>query len=100
MTSAGTKLRALIDAPEIAVLPGVHDTLSALVAETCGAKALAAGGYSATASLLGRPDSSQLSLTELGDFYARMTDRVSVPILAVGTPASAMSPMSPAPSAS
>lgn len=84
MTTAGTKLRALIAAPEIVVLPGVHDTLSALVAETCGAKAVAAGGYSATASLLGRPDSSQLSLTELGDFYARIADRIDIPILADG----------------
>ena len=82
MKSAGSRLRALIEAPEIAVLPGVHDTLSALVAELSGAKALAAGGYSATASLLGRPDSSQLSLTELADFYARITERVSVPLLA------------------
>ncbi|MEM1049690.1 MAG: oxaloacetate decarboxylase [Pseudomonadota bacterium] len=81
MTSAGTRLRALIDAPEIAVLPGVHDTLSALVAEKSGAKAIAAGGYSATASLLGRPDSSQLSLTELADFYARIVERVGVPVL-------------------
>ena len=64
------------------MLPGVHDTLSALVAEFSGAKALAAGGYSATAALLGRPDSSQLSLTELADFYARITERVSVPLLA------------------
>ena len=82
MKSAGSRLRALIEAPEIAVLPGVHDTLSALVAEVSGAKALAAGGYSATATLLGRPDSSQLSLTELADFYARITERVSVPLLA------------------
>ncbi|MEO0916087.1 MAG: isocitrate lyase/PEP mutase family protein [Pseudomonadota bacterium] len=84
MTTAGAHLRALIEAPEITVLPGVHDTLSAWVAQTSGAKAVAAGGYSATATLLGRPDSSQLSLTELGDFYARITDRIDIPILADG----------------
>jgi len=84
MTSAGDQLRALIDAPEIAILPGVHDTLSALIAQSSGAKAVAAGGYAATASLLGRPDSSQLSLTELGDFYARITERIDVPVLADG----------------
>lgn len=84
MTSPGTQLRALIDSPEIAVLPGAHDTLSALIAQTSGAQAVAAGGYSATATLLGRPDSSQLSLTELGDFYARMADRIDIPILADG----------------
>ena len=84
MTTTGTQLRKLIEAPEITVLPGVHDTLSALIAQSCGAKAIAAGGYAATASLLGRPDSSQLSLTELGDYYARMTDRIEIPILADG----------------
>ena len=84
MTTAGAQLRKLIEAPEITVLPGVHDTLSALVAQICGAKAIAAGGYAATASLLGRPDSSQLSLTELGDYYARMVDRIGIPILADG----------------
>jgi len=84
MTTAGAQLRTLIEAPEITVLPGVHDTLSAWIAQTCGAKAVAAGGYSATASLLGRPDSSQLSLNELGDFYARMADRIDIPMLADG----------------
>ena len=84
MTTAGAQLRKLIEAPQITVLPGVHDTLSALVAQICGAKAIAAGGYAATASLLGRPDSSQLSLTELGDYYARMVDRIGIPILADG----------------
>lgn len=84
MTAAGAQLRALIEAPEITVLPGVHDTLSALIAQSCGAKAIAAGGYSATASLLGRPDSSHLSLTELGDYYARIADRVEIPMLADG----------------
>ena len=78
MKTAGADLRALIEAPEITILPGVHDTLSALVAQSCGAKAIASGGYSATASLLGRPDSSQLSLTELGDYYARIIDRVEI----------------------
>ena len=84
MTTNGAQLRKLIEAPEITVLPGVHDTLSALIAQSCGAKAISAGGYSATASLLGRPDSSQLSLTEIGEYYARITDRIEIPILADG----------------
>jgi len=84
MTTAGAKLRRLIEAPLITVLPGVHDTISALIAQSCGAKAIAAGGYAATASLLGRPDSSQLSLTELGNYYARIADRIEIPMLADG----------------
>src|SRR5512140_2288783 len=57
-----TRLKSLIAAPEIVVMPGVHDALGARLAEAAGFSALMAGGYGATAALLGRPDSSQLSL--------------------------------------
>ena len=55
-----TRLRELIAAPEILVMPGVHDALGARLAEAAGFSAITAGGYGATATLLGRPDSSQL----------------------------------------
>ncbi|MBP6564688.1 MAG: isocitrate lyase/phosphoenolpyruvate mutase family protein, partial [Burkholderiales bacterium] len=56
-----TRLKALIAAPGIVVMPGVHDALGARLAEAAGFEAIVQGGYSATATLLGRPDSSQLS---------------------------------------
>src|SRR4029078_6185133 len=59
-----TRLKPLIAAPAILVIPGVHDALGARIAEAAGFSAVTAGGYGATAALLGRPDSSQLSLTE------------------------------------
>lgn len=77
-----TRLRALIDAPDILVLPGVHDALGCRLAEAAGFAALTAGGYGATATLLGRPDSSQLSLTELAAMYGRMCEATSLPLLA------------------
>jgi len=77
-----TRLRNLIAAPEIAVLPGVHDALGARLAEQAGFAALVSGGYSATATLLGRPDTSQLSYTEMVDYYARLCDATSLPVLA------------------
>ena len=77
-----TRLRELIAAPEILVMPGVHDALGARLAEAAGFAAITAGGYGATATLLGRPDSSQLSLTELSEMYSRLCDATPLPMLA------------------
>ena len=77
-----TRLKQLIDAPDILVMPGVHDALGARLAEAAGFAAVTAGGYGATATLLGQPDSSQLSLTELADMYSRLCDATALPLLA------------------
>jgi 2-methylisocitrate lyase-like PEP mutase family enzyme len=77
-----TRLKQLIAAPEILVMPGVHDALGARLAEAAGFSAVTAGGYGATATLLGRPDSSQLSLTELSEMYSRLCDATPLPLLA------------------
>jgi 2,3-dimethylmalate lyase len=79
-----TQLRALINAKEILVLPGVYDALSARIAERVGHKAITIGGYAMTGSLLAEPDSSQLSLTEMSDHYARVCAAVEVPCLVDG----------------
>jgi 2-methylisocitrate lyase-like PEP mutase family enzyme len=79
-----TRFRQLIEAPAILVLPGVHDALSAKLAAAAGFEAITMGGYAATAALLGEPDSSQLSLGELADHYARICDAVDLPVFADG----------------
>jgi methylisocitrate lyase len=77
-----TLFRQLVEADEILLLPGVHDALSARLAEAAGFSALTCGGYAATASLLGAPDIAQLSMTEMADMYARLADATTLPILA------------------
>ena len=77
-----TRLKELIAAPRILVMPGVHDALGARIAEAAGFDAITQGGYSATATLLGAPDSSQLSLTEMASMYGRLAEATSLPILA------------------
>jgi len=77
-----TRFRQLIAAPEILVLPGVHDALGVRLAEAAGFAALVAAGYGATATLLGRPDTSQLSMTELAEMYSRYCDATALPLLA------------------
>jgi methylisocitrate lyase len=79
-----TRLHQLIEAPEILVMPGVHDALGARIAEQAGFAAVTEGGYSSTATLLGQPDTSQLSMTELADHYARICDAVSIPVFGDG----------------
>jgi methylisocitrate lyase len=74
----------LVEAPEILVMPGVHDALGARIAERAGFAALTCGGYSATAGLIGEPDTSQLTATELADHYARLCDAVAIPVFGDG----------------
>ena len=50
-------------------MPGVHDALSARIAEDAGFDTITAAGFAATGSLLGQPDSSQLTANEMGTFY-------------------------------
>lgn len=77
-----TRFRELLTAPEILIMPGCHDALTARVVEQAGAKAVTAGGYAASASLLGQPDTSQLGMTEMADFYERICDTVAIPVFA------------------
>jgi methylisocitrate lyase len=79
-----TRFRLLIEAPEIVVLPGVHDALTLRLAEQTGFQAVTCGGYSATASLLGAPDVQQLTMTEMADMYARLCDATELPVFADG----------------
>ena len=79
-----TQLRTLINDKEILLLPGIYDALSARIAERVGHKAITIGGYAMTGSLLAEPDSSQLSLTEMADHYARVCAAVEVPCLVDG----------------
>lgn len=77
-----TRFRRLVEAKEILIMPGAHDALCARLIEQAGFAALTAGGYSATAGLLGQPDTGQLTATEMADFYARLCDNVSIPLFA------------------
>jgi methylisocitrate lyase len=76
------RFRELVEGPEILVLPGVQDALSARIAAAAGFQAVTCGGYAATAALLGEPDTSQLSLTELADHYARIVEATDLPFFA------------------
>jgi 2,3-dimethylmalate lyase len=62
-----TRLKQLIRAPEIVIIPGVPDALCALIAEREGFQAVFVGGYASTATLLGKPDVGLLTMTEMAE---------------------------------
>lgn len=82
MIHPGTRLRALIHRPEIAVLPGVHDALSARIAAAKGFEAVLGSGNAATGTLLAAPDMGQLGMRDFADHYARVAAGAGVPVLA------------------
>jgi len=76
-----TMFRQLINAPEILMLPVVHDGLSAMAVAQAGFKATSIAGYGSAGSLLGLPDFGLLSSTEMLTHYAHLIARVDLPIM-------------------
>jgi 2-methylisocitrate lyase-like PEP mutase family enzyme len=60
-----TKLRQLLREPRILVAPGAHDVMTARIVEAEGFHAVYLGGFAASASMLGIPDHSLITMTEL-----------------------------------
>ena len=79
-----TLLKKLINDPEILIMPGVYDVLSAIVAEKCGIKAIQVSGFGLAASYLGMPDVGVLTLTEMVEITRHICNATSIPVMADG----------------
>ncbi len=77
-------LKSYIAAPEILVIPGVHDPLCARIAKKVGFKAVFLSGYASSAALLGAPDVGLLTLTEMVDCARRIVEATDLPVFADG----------------
>jgi 2-methylisocitrate lyase-like PEP mutase family enzyme len=77
----GTRFRALLARPEIVVLPGVHDALSARLAAAHSFEAILAGGNAATGTLMAAPDMGQLGMRDYADHYGRIAAAANIPVL-------------------
>jgi len=77
-------LMSLLRAPGIVPVPGVFDSLSALLAEQAGFQAVFLSGASLSYARLGRADAGLVTASELADACARIADRVGIPILVDG----------------
>ncbi|GAB6039177.1 isocitrate lyase/PEP mutase family protein [Fundidesulfovibrio butyratiphilus] len=76
-----TQFRALVNAPEILMMPVAHDGLSALAIAKAGFQALAVAGYGTSGSLLGLPDIGLLTATQMLSHYANIISRVDLPVM-------------------
>lgn len=79
-----TLLKQMILASEILIMPGVHDALSAKLAEKAGVKAVQASGYGLAASYLGMPDVAILTKSQMVDLTRNICNAVSIPVMADG----------------
>jgi 2-methylisocitrate lyase-like PEP mutase family enzyme len=79
--SRNAKLRELLRNKPL-IVPGAHDGLSARLVEQAGFDAVYMGGYATTGALLGRPDMSLLTGTEMIENARRMAQAVSIPVIA------------------
>ena len=78
------QLRALVEAPEILVLPGAYDALSAKIMEQAGFNGVYFTGYGQSASCLGMPDVGLLTMTEMAARAARTAAALTVPLVCDG----------------
>ena len=67
--------------PRPLLAPGIYDALTALVAEQAGFDALYLSGASIAYTRLGRSDVGLTTFTEVQDTLARITERVSTPVI-------------------
>jgi 2-methylisocitrate lyase-like PEP mutase family enzyme len=65
----------------VLLAPGVYDALSALLAEQAGFEALYLSGASIAYTRLGRSDVGLTTFPEVADTLARITERVSLPVI-------------------
>jgi methylisocitrate lyase len=79
-----TLFRKLMLDPEIFVIPGCHDALSAKIVELVGFKAVTMGGYAASAASLAKPDVSLLTLTEYVNIARNIVQAVDLPLFVDG----------------
>ncbi|RDC75216.1 carboxyvinyl-carboxyphosphonate phosphorylmutase [Rhodovulum sp. 12E13] len=74
-------LREMLQGPGITLAPGVHDALTALIAEQAGARAAYLSGAAIAYTRFGRPDIGLVSMAEVADTIAAIRDRVDLPLI-------------------
>ncbi|MCY4396824.1 MAG: oxaloacetate decarboxylase [Rhodospirillaceae bacterium] len=74
-------LRALVEAPEILVAPGIYDALSGHMAERAGFRAAYLSGASVAYTRFGRPDLGLVAMSEVADTLSACRERISIPLM-------------------
>jgi methylisocitrate lyase len=81
-TSPGKRLRELLARPQILVVPGAFDALSAKLAERAGFEAVYMTGAGTVNAVAGLPDIGLLSLTEVASNAGYIANAVRIPVFA------------------
>ncbi len=79
-----TKLKELILAPELLVMPGAYDALSARLVEAAGFQAVQCTGYGISVTHLGLPDYSFLGMSDMVGATRSIVDATNLPVMADG----------------
>jgi carboxyvinyl-carboxyphosphonate phosphorylmutase len=79
-----TLFKKLIMDEDILVMPVAYDAVAAKIIEQAGFKAIALGGYATSASILGKPDMSLLTLTENVNHARNIAEAVNIPVFTDG----------------
>ena len=66
---------------ETLLAPGIYDALSGLIAEQSGARAVYLSGASIAYTRFGRSDVGLVSVSEVHDTLAAVTDRIKIPVI-------------------
>jgi len=74
-------LRELITGEGIVLAPGIYDALSGLIATQMGARAVYLSGASLAYTRFGRSDVGLVSVSEVHDTLAAITDRIDTPVI-------------------
>ncbi|OWT54797.1 isocitrate lyase/PEP mutase family protein [Candidimonas nitroreducens] len=77
-----TLLRRLILAPELLVMPGAFDPLSARIIATAGFSAIQCSGFGMSMTRLGLPDYSFMSMSDMLAATRPIVDAVDIPVMA------------------
>lgn len=78
--SPAQKLRNLLARPELLIMPGCHDAISARLCQQAGFPSAFMSGFAVSASRLGLPDTGLISYAELLDQGRNICNAVSIPI--------------------
>src|SRR5918996_2944019 len=82
--SAAERLRKRLKNPEIMVMPGCHDAISARLIEEAGFEIGFMSGFAVSASRLGMPDTGLISYAELVDQAQNICRAVTIPLIGDG----------------
>jgi len=81
-TSPGRLLRAMLDRPQILVLPGAFDAMSAKIIEQARFEAVYVTGAGFANAQFGYPDIGLVTMSEIVEHVARISDAVDIPVVA------------------